>query len=47
MQCNHIIEARKPDIVVVDNVKKETMIIDVATPEDTRACDKRLINTAC
>ena len=35
-----MIEARRPDIVVVDKVKKETMIIDVAIPEDTRVCDK-------
>ena len=33
-------EARRPDIVVVDKVKKETMIIDVAIPEDARICDK-------
>ena len=35
---------RRPDIVVVDKVKKETMIIDViidvAIPGDTRVCDK-------
>ena len=35
-----MIEARRPDIVVVDKVKKETMIIDVAIPGDTRVCDK-------
>ena len=39
-QCDHMIEARRPDIVVVDKVKKEIMIIDVAIPEDTRVCDK-------
>ena len=39
-QCDYMIEARRPDIVVVDKVKKETMIIDVAIPEDTRVCDK-------
>ena len=38
--CNHMIEARRPDIVVVDKVKKETMIIDVAIPGDTRICNK-------
>ena len=31
---------RRPDIVVVDRVKKETMIIYVAIPGDTRVCDK-------
>ena len=35
-----MIEARRPDIVVIDKVKKETMIIDVAIPGDTRVCDK-------
>ena len=35
-----MIEARRPDIVAVDKVKKETMIIDVAIPGDTRVCDK-------
>ena len=35
-----MIEARIPDIVVVDKVKKETMIIYVAIPGDTRVCDK-------
>ena len=40
MQCDHMIEARRPDVVVVDKVKKETMIIDVVIPGDTRVCDK-------
>ena len=35
-----MIEARKPDIVVADKVKKETMIIDVAIPGDIRVCNK-------
>ena len=34
-------EARRPDIVVVDKVKKETLIIDVAIPGDISACDKK------
>ena len=38
--CDHMIEARRPDIVVVDKVKKDTMIIGVAIPGDTRVCDK-------
>ena len=29
-----MIEARRPDIVVVDKVKKETILIDVAIPGD-------------
>ena len=35
-----MIEAR-PDIVVADKVKKETMIIDAAIPRDTRVCEKK------
>ena len=26
--------------MVVDEVKKETMMVDVAVPRDTRVCDK-------
>ena len=33
-------EARRKDIVVVDKLKKETMIIDVVIPGDLRVCDK-------
>ena len=40
MMCDHMIEGRIPDIVVVDKVKKETMIIYVVIPGDTRLCDK-------
>ena len=35
-----MIEVRRLDTVVVDKVKKETMIMDVAIPGDTRVCDK-------
>ena len=40
IQCHQIIDARRPDIAVVDKVKKETMIIDATIPGDTRVCDK-------
>ena len=40
MQCDHMIETRRTDIVRVDKVKKETTIIDVAIPGDTKVCDK-------
>ena len=40
IRCDHMIEARRPDTVVVDKVKKETMIIDVTIPGDTKGCDK-------
>ena len=35
-QCDHIIEARRSDIVVVDKLKKETVIIEVEIPGDTK-----------
>ena len=35
-----MIEARRPDIVVVDKVKNDRMIIDMVIPGDTRVCDK-------
>ena len=35
-----MIKVRRPDILAVDKVKKETMIIDLAIPGDTRVCDK-------
>ena len=35
-----MIEARRPDIVEVNEVKKDAMIIDMAIPGDTRVCDK-------
>ena len=38
--CDHTIEARRPVIMVVDKVKKDTMIIDMVMPGDTRVCDK-------
>ena len=49
IQCDHMIEARRPDIVIVDKIKKETMIIDVVIPGDARVCDneKKSRNTAC
>jgi hypothetical protein len=35
-----IITARRPDIVVIDKVKKEALIIDVAIPADHNICEK-------
>ena len=36
IEWDRMIEARRPDIVILDYVKKGTMIIDVAVPGDTR-----------
>ena len=44
MRFHHILwshdQGQKADIVVVDEVKKEIMMVDVAVPRDTRVCDK-------
>ena len=40
IQCDHMIDTRRPDIVVDDKVKKETMITDMMIPGDSRVCDK-------
>ena len=40
IHCDYMIEARRPDIVIVDKVKKETMNTDVAISGDKRVCDK-------
>ena len=42
IQCDKEIEARRPDIVVVDKQRREVKIIDVAIPGDVRACEKEL-----
>ena len=51
IQCDHMTEVRTPNIVVFDKIKKETMIIDVAIPGDTRVYviknEKRSRNIAC
>ena len=36
IQCDHMIEAVRRDIAAVDKVKKETMIVGVAIPGNTR-----------
>ena len=36
IQCDHTIEARRPDIVIIDKVEKSTINIDVAIPRDKR-----------
>ena len=40
IQCDHSIEARMPDIVIIDKVKKSAIIVDVAIPGDKRIYDK-------
>ena len=40
IQCDRLIQARRPDIVVVDKKKKEVKLIDIAIPGDSRVKDK-------
>ena len=40
IQCDHTIEARRPDIVIIDKVEKSAIIVDVAIPGDKRIYDK-------
>ena len=32
IQCDHVIEARRPDIVVVEKKSNKTIIVDIASP---------------
>ena len=34
IQCDHHIECRKPDIVVVEKEEKKCLIVDIAIPDD-------------
>ena len=40
IQCDKMIEHRKPDIVLVDKVQQKCLIIDVACPGDNRIAEK-------
>ena len=40
MQCDHIIDFRRPDILVVDEVNKKATVVDVPISGDTRVRDK-------
>ncbi len=40
IQCDHVIEARRPDIVVVNKGERKCTIIDIAVPGDSRTSDK-------
>ena len=42
IQCDRMVEARRPDIVFVDKKKREIKILDVAVPGDGRVKDKEL-----
>ena len=40
IQCDHVIEARRLDIVAVNKQKKKCTIIDIAVPGDKRIGEK-------
>ena len=40
IQCDHVIEARRPDIVVVDRESNKVIIVDIASPWDYRVYEK-------
>ena len=42
IQCDRLIEARKPDVVLIDKRAKEVKIIDIAIPGDKIAKDKEI-----
>ena len=39
-QCDHIIEARRPVIVVVEKESNKAIIVDIASPWDHRVYEK-------
>ena len=39
IQCDHLIEARRPDLVVVIKGERKCIIIDIAVPNDSRTSD--------
>ena len=42
IQCDHEIEHRRPDLIIVDKEKKTACIIDIAVPGDNRVGTKEL-----
>ena len=42
IQCDNVMEARRPDLILVDKKAKSCVIIDVAVPGDCRICEKEI-----
>ena len=42
IQCDNVIEARRPDLVLVDKKKKSCVIIDITVPGDCRIREKEM-----
>ena len=41
IQCDNVMEARKPDIVVVDKKEHKGIIIDIAASADVRVAENK------
>ena len=40
IQCDNLIEARRPDLIVIDKKERKGIIIDIAVPVDARVEEK-------
>ena len=40
VQCDNVIEERRPDIIVIDKKERKGIIIDIAAPADVRVGEK-------
>ena len=40
IQCDHVIEARRPDIVIINKLDRTCIIVDIAVPGDSRISHK-------
>ena len=40
IQCDNLIEARRPDVIVIDKKEQKGIIIDIAAPADVRVEEK-------
>ena len=40
VHCDNVIEARRPDIIVIDKKERKGIIIDIAVPADVRVGEK-------
>ena len=42
VQCDHVIEAIRPDIVIINEEDKSCFLIDIAIPGDLRLSEKEV-----
>ena len=41
IQCDNLMEARRPDLIVIDKKEQKGIIIDIAVPADIRVEEKK------